>query len=548
MTNFMTHSKSRVWHPVSKLIIAVIFAVVGGVSCTFDESFGLEYVPSSQDFALFSLETNTSFETSFRMSDSIRSSNIGLVTMGVERAQYFGERRAGFFSQFVPVAEIDDSDDDWDEDYPLGYMPILDSMTMYFSMLDISGDTTQIQTYAVYEVQNTDFLKESVDSVYFGDFDTSLLDLSAEPIFTFTFPDQPNGVYTNTTVIRLYPPDPMTYETQSFLDKLLLQDYDWDMDIYDEDNFDQFVEKIKGIYIVPTTELTEEPTGPLDNKGGTYSMYVDASGIKIYARSVYPEDPSIVKDTLYLDYGFRHLTKDYYGMSINTVERTTDLTSEFNMPSSLLLVEGMGGIVSTITITQEIFESLDKVLTETLDSNGNNYNTIFMNQARLDIFLPGESTASYDASTVQPLVITPWFDDILGRLGMYTDFTDYYLDEDDYDDDITTLTGIEDYYYDYELDYGITLPYNGYINRTYGCYEMIISAQLQEAWNNYLDAKEEAGGDASAINWDDVDGRVITLGPVADELFTVRYSMMQGMNDGTNESPIRLRLTYTLVK
>ncbi|MFR9603214.1 MAG: DUF4270 family protein [Rikenellaceae bacterium] len=544
----MIHSKSKLWHTVSTIVVAIVAAIVG-VSCSYDESLGLGLTPSDQEFALFTLENNTSFETSFYMSDSIRTSNVGLVVMGAEKDLTFGERRSGFFTQFVPKYEIDDSDDDWDENYPFGYLPILDSMMLSFSLVEYSGDTTQIQTFAVYEVRNVDFLENSVDSIYFADFDISMLDLTDEPIFTFTYPDQPNGVYVETTTsVRLYPPSPMTADAQYFLNKLMLQDSEWDMDIYDEDEYDLFVDKLNGLYIVPTTENYGEPSSLLDQSGATYSLFVDGSGINFSARSVYTYDPSVVKDTVYMSYAFRYTSKEFYGMSINTVEHTNDLSAEYDLPSSNILIEGMSGVVSKITITQELFEELDKVLSQTYDSAGNLYNTIFMNQARLDLYMPEEATVSYDASTILPLTIKEWFDKYPTRLGMFTNYTDYYLDEDDVEDDESTLEGIEDYDYSYEINYSTILPYNGYLNRSTGSYEMIISGQLQEAWNSFLEAKKAAGGDFDAINWDDVEDRTIIVGPPADNLFTVRYATLQGMNDGTNNAPVRLRLTYTLTK
>ncbi len=534
---------------MSTLIVAIVAAIVGGVSCSLDESLGLDYTPSSQDFAIFTLENNTSFETSFHMSDSVRSSNIGLVLMGAETDQTFGERRSGFFTQFVPEYEIDDSDDDWDEDYPFGYMPILDSLMLSFSLVEYSGDTTQVQTFDVYEVRNVDFLKSSFDSVYFANFDVSQLDLTDEPIFTFTYPDQSKGVYIATTrSVRLYPPDPMTADAQYFINKLMLLDSDWDIDMYDEDEYDLFLDKMKGLYIVPTTQNYGSPTGVLDQSGATYSLYVDGSGLKFYSRSVYPYDPGVVKDTVYMSYAFKYSSKEYYGMSINTISHKSDLTSEYDLPSSRLLIEGMSGVVSKITITKEIFEELDKVLSQTVDNAGNHFNTIFMNQARMDIYLPEESTVSYDMSTILPLTIKSWYDKYPQRLGMYKVFTDYYLTEDDVEDDETTLEGIEDYDYTYEVYYNTTLPYNGYLNKSTGSYEMLISAQMQEAWNSYIDAKKAAGGDVDAINWDDVEGREIIVGPPADNLYTVIYATLQGMSDSVNNAPIRLRLTYTLTK
>lgn len=560
----MTRSKF-ILHLTTLLLVMMAVCVVG--CADFDDSYGSEYTPSSQDLAYKSFDSDTCagynfFSTSLFKSDSIRSSNIGLAVYGVEQREGYGERRSGFFSQFVSLQELnEDDDDDWEEEWPFGYEPIFDSLMMYFTLSSFTGDTTFCQKFEVYEALNVDFLNNTMDSVYFENFDISQLNLSAEPLFTFTYPDQENYVYMSASRVRLYPTD--NPQAMDFIDRLLLRDDTADNDIYDEDEQELFLEKFKGIYIKPVSQIgddyetVDDWDSRVDSKGGTFSVYTDGSGLGLYARSRYESDPTIIKDTLILAYAFRSfsstsLDDDYYGITINTVERSGgiyDSAIDSSVEVSTIMVEGMGGVVTQITLTPDLFELIDNELSTTVDNKGAyDYKSIFVNQARLSLYAPTDYIASYNPEDIDPIDIVDWFESVTSRLGMYSSYTDYYLTEDDYDDDESTLEGIEDYDYEYELTYSTYLPYSGSLSRSFGCYDMLISAQIQEAWNSYLEAKEDAGGDVSMINWDDVEECKFIVAPVADGLYTTRYVTLQGMDEGTNTAPMRLRLTYTLIK
>ncbi len=560
----MTRSKF-ILNVATIVVVMLSWCMVG---CSdFDDSYGSDYVPSSQNltYKMFDSDTCESynfFSTSLFLSDSIRSSNIGLATYGVEQREGFGERRMGFFSQFITLDELnEDDDDDWDEDWPFGYEPIFDSLMLYFTLMQYSGDTTFCQQFEVYEAMDVDFLNYTMDSVYFDNFDISQLNLTEKPLFTFTFPDQDNYVYMDDTSVRLYPNPDNADEVNSFIDRLLLRDDNANNDIYDFDERELFLETFKGLYIKPVSQIDDtyetvaDWNKKVDSKGAAYSIYTDGSGLGLYARSRYESDPTIIKDTVTIAYGFRSFSTsddDYYGVTINTVERSggvydTDIDSSVEV--STIMIEGMGGVASQITLTEDLFAMIESEMNSTVDDKGEyDYRSIFVNQARLTIYAPTYYVTSYDPEDINPINIVDWFDSVLARLGMYTNYTDYYLTEDDYDDDDSTLEGIADYYYEYELLYSTYLPYGGFLSRTFGAYEMIISAQIQDAWNSYLEAKEDAGGDVSKINWDDVEDRSFVIAPVADALFTTRYVTLQGMDEGTNTAPMRLRLTYTLIK
>ncbi len=569
---------NSIFRALYSLSYQIAFAVAGAfvvVACSnFDDSFGEGLTPSSQDMEVRtwdskeSLDPSRLFSTALHKSDSIRSSNIGIAVMGAEENYGFGERRAGFFSQFISLYELnEDDDDDWTSEYPFGYEPIFDSLMMLLALLEYSGDTTATQTFNVYEAQDVDFLLSSRDSIYYDDFNISNLNLTDKPLFTFTFPDQAREVYVETPYVRLFPNPENEDAAYEFVDRLLLKSTEADnnINIYNASYRTLFLEEFKGIYIEPAYEITNSPTEAtyedVVGAGALYSFYTDGSGLELYGRSRYQEDPSIIKDTILMVYPFRStssydLDDDYYGVTINTIERNgspvIDVVDDVNedVDNITLMVEGMGGIVGKITIEEALFEEIYDAVSNSDDGVGGSYNSIFVNQARLNMYLTKDAGGNYDSSLINVFKVTPWMDIMPYRLGLYSVYSDYYLTASDYDDDISRLTGVEDYYYEYELYYSTVLPFNGYMNRTMAAYDMIISSQVQEAWNSYLDAVEAANGDPDLVNWDDVEYRTFYVAPLADNLYTLQQAMLQGEwdDDTDNNAPIRLRLTYTLIK
>ncbi len=528
----MNQSKST---RVVSALLAATFAIMSFVGCSdLDSSFGTDFIPNSQELELFTLEDNSSFETALYKSDSISAANIGIGMFGAERHTAFGERRAGFFSQFVPLYALDD---EW-----FGYQPVFDSILLYYDLVAYSGDTTLCQQFEVYEVLSDDFLVDHADSIFYTDFDTSILGLSDEPMFTFTFPDPDRGVYTNSTYVRMFINDLAYSEAMDFIDRLMLEDDEPDEDIYDPYQRELFIEKFKGVYIKPVSVI-DMPTDELTSTGATYTIDLGTSGFGFYGRSMYESDPEIVYDTVGMNYIFEDTYTEYYGMAINVIEHTYDVDMDFGELTPTLRIEGMCGVVGQITITQPLFDQLYAKLQEETDNLGNLYNTLYVNQARLDIYITPEAGGSYDPTDLIPLEVTPWLNSMPTRLGLYKSMTNYIDDDGDW-----TLEGIEDYNYLYETTTGYALNYGGYLNRSLGCYEMNIESQLQEAWNSYLEAVDAAGGDPSAINWDDVEERTFYIAPASSDLYTSSYVSLQGMPDDMNNAPMRLRVSFTLVK
>ncbi|MFR9579350.1 MAG: DUF4270 family protein [Rikenellaceae bacterium] len=536
MTNFMNHF--RVFLSVC---VAALFSFS---SCTnLDNTLGASYTPDYEEIVLgtisFEGESNI-FETKLFLTDSIKTSNLTSGYMGREHDLAYGSRKAGFFVQYTPGYELDSD--------IFGYMPILDSVVLIMTPSVYSGDTSYVQTFNIYEVVDVSFFDEvnNPDSVFFGNFDMTNY-LNPNPVFTFKFPDQDNEIYTNTTVVRLSE----TSETTAFMNDLMLEtDY---AEYEDYNDLEVFKEKFKGIYIAPEDTTLSTPVDELNPSGAIYSMLMEGSGLAFYGRNRYESDPLIVQDTIGMTYLFRD--SDYEesnNFSLNTVVLDYDNSSiDVNAAKSFypqndgeltstLRVSGMGGVVSEIAITRALFEALENVLETTFDQRGDPYNELLVNQARLFAYL---EDSSYDASVIDPFGITEWFDIMPTSLALYSHYAFYY-DEDDEE----VLEGIEDYIIDTDSYSSYGTVFGGYINRTFAYYEFNIEAQVQLMWNTYKELKEEAGGDADAIDWEAFTERNMYLAPTIESLFDSRFATLQGMNDGSTNAPLRLNLTYTLFK
>ncbi len=534
-------------------------AVVVALSATFssctrvDKTLGNDLTPFDQGMKIghrsiegISPLGGANFETRLFRPDSILSSNLSEGFMGVMKSDTFGTRKAGFFTQYLPANLLEEEE--------FGYLPIYDSAMLYFYMTQSGGDTTLVQEFLVYEIVDDSFLTESADTLFYThDILAAEKYIGDEPIFTFKFPDQDNGVYMESTQLRLYE----TEAGEEFVEKLMLLDGNdsYDYTIYTEP--EEWVQYFKGLYITPKDgSLSAEAS-----TGAIYGTYLESSGFGLWGRSRQEEDPTLIKDTVGMTYRFvLTYEDDYYGtiypdagnVSINNIEYdfTNSIVNEDLVKDSeddvvpvsgTLYIEGMAGVVGEITMGEALFAEIEEILEDEYEESGELYTTLFFNQAMISIYLTEASGGTYDYESIDPFVITPWLDYMPERLGMYTDYQGGYGSDD--------LIGIADYSYSFEAYYGYTsYDYSGVLNRSLGCYEMNISSYLQDVWNGYLAAKEDAGGDVSMIDWSSIENRSLYLAPLADELFTIKYAILQGMADSENNAPIRMELTYTMIR
>ncbi len=535
------------------MAVTLVMAVVT-VGCTdIEDSIGVELTPDGSIMQIGQIEfaggvaSNGEKILSTRLfkSDRINAATQTTAAMGVQVTEEFGERRSGFFSQYTPVYALD-------EDDVFGYEPFLDSVVFMIAVNSFSGDTTAICTYEAYEVLDDSFLINSPDTIYNVDFDIFATGaLGEEPLFEFVYPDPDNDVYVSTTsyVMGIN----MTQGLYDLVDRWMLKDDDLSISMYNGD-YEEFVDTFKGIYIYPKASHVA------DGEGATYSITISSSGLGFYGRSLYEEDPRIVKDTISMSYYFRDSSVDEVGgVSIQTTAH--DYTNggfdyanvkrdgNSSVPTTnTIRVAGIDGVVTELSFESSFFEDLEQVLEEAGDSFANlMINTAYMKINTFlaegdEVYTQGD-TGSFTPDEIDEMNLYPT------RLALYDTYSTYLDDYRYYE-----LEGIPDYNYYAELYYSTSLTFGGYLNRNTGRYEMHIPLKVQDMWNNYLEAKEDAGGDNSAIDWEGADWNKMYLAPVADDLFTPTYIELQGEAgadgvEGTEvTAPISLNITYTLLK
>ena len=350
-----------------------------------------------------------------------------------------------------------------------------------------------------------------------------------------------------------------TDEGRAFVRRLMLQEgkYKDDYSVYSLDSIEQFIEEFKGLYIIPKEDAT--------SGGAVYTTKLESTGLSIYGRNRLESDPTLIKDTIGLVFYFYDEQSKAGNLSVNTIRRdyskatvSGDLrinlddaveTNEARPENRRIFVDGMGGVLSELTFTEEFFKELEAVRQRENELAQRKdpalwYTNMGVSQAKMSIYF---TDSDYDWQSIPNLSsLIDEMDRSMERLGSYTNFK--------------KLSGISDYAYAYEQQYSSTLSYGGYINRSRGCYVLDISAHLQELWNSYMKEKKRLGFERlsydeltseenwSRIDWDNIEKRSFYIGPEAYSLFTPTHAVIQGENDGQNTAPIRLDLTYTMLK
>lgn len=543
------------------LVTVALTTLLMLVGCTteVDYSLGAEFVPSSQNMELrrrvYELGTMTEGDrveecglttTRLYKSDSLRSANIEYGYFGRETSDTFGMRSAGFMSQMIFSISLHKGRG-W------GYRPIFDSMMLSLYITDYHGDTTKKHRFEVYEITSNDYLNlpKDKDTTFYINFDPSPY-ISKEPIFTFEFPNQERGVYVGNVEspeeqkVLLEP----TAATREYIERLMfLTDleanggYALDVDsLYVNGNERAFIDRFGGVYIAPADEPTE-------GNGAMFATKLENTALLLYSRDRYEEDPTIIRDTTYMVYNF-YLNPNEYdieagNVSINTIDHDFSAITvydssalDFSLPdqqrSDVLVgcVDGMGGIVTEVTFTDDFIQSLADIALSAEDA------VVSVNQARLSFYLEG---SSYDYLDINSLYMAPIMDNAMERMGLYTDFD--------------TLIGITDY--PYTMESQTSLNYDGYINRSLANYTMDIANYVQSlmaAAAENVDAdgrviqerfREEYGAE-SLVNY-----RRFYVAPEAYSLYGFKRQTIIGTDgevDGaTNTAPIKLELIYTIV-
>lgn len=547
--------------PVAALA-AVIAAVFAG--CTkVDDTLGGNLIPDNQQMKAGYVELRGEglnpkkyVETRLFQSDSLISSNISYGYFGTILNDTLGERKAGFLSQMINYYKVD-------EGY-FGYEPIFDSAQIMLKITSIGRDSLTEQTFAIYEITSNEYItkkpvaanKSQADTTFYVNFDPSEpKDASgnkyAEPVYDaskklFTFKLGGKGTTPSTaTSITLEP----TPEGRKYIRRLMLQegDYKDKYSIYDPENLDKWVEAFKGLYICSDPDTPIQQDGNKET-GTIFATDLTYSGLRVYGRNRVEDDPTLIKDTIGMEYYFyesnmQHGDVTKYGnVSVNTIshkynEQVIDIdqAKESNtdrLPDPRVFVEGMGGVVTEMTFTPEFFAELETEIAKENAKEGKDFKTLAFSQAKMSVYF-GESKYNWEELAFSPKLIDE-MNVFPSRLGLYTNFK--------------TLTPISDYAYSYEKNYDVTLAYGGKANRSRGCYVMDITGYMQQLWNSYIKAKEAAGGVIDNIDWTKVTNRTVYIGPEAYSLYSSSFGVLQGMTDPVNNAPIRFDLAYNLIK
>ena len=455
-------------------------------------------------------------------------------------------RKAGFMSQVLFGSKLD-------EDYGWGYRPIFDSMTLSLYVTDYHGDTTKKQRFEVYEIISNDYFNLSdhtKDTIFYTDFNPSAY-ISAKPIFEFTFPNQERGSYVGDMENPKYCNVLLeeTEATEEYVRRLMFttkedlaanDDYGIDKDkIYEQGNEEEFVNRIRGVYVVPKDE-------PLEGEGAMFATDVDNTALVLYARSRYKEDPTIIKDTVIMSYNFYVNPSTYNvkagNVSISCVEHELlpEDKAAIEEHKEVLVgkVDAMAGMITEIEFTDEFLQSL----ADLARSRENAY--VSVNQAHLNIYLEG---SSYDYEALVPSEITPILNSSMSRMGMYARYGGW---ESDY---TSNIVAIADYLYSKESS-SFKISYDGYINRSLGNYKMNISNFVQSMIMAAASNVDESGKVQFEKFREDKNlarSRTLYLGPAADALFGFKRQSVEvtdaEVEGVSNTVPITLEIVYTIV-
>ena len=546
------------------MVVVAIF-VFGSCTMTADNTLGSNIMPEDQVMVMrhlkikgntivrynpdtesneeidASLDGKNFVETRLYRTDSLLSSNLGVGYLGVRRSDTLGVRTAGFASSMLYMNAID-------EEKGFGYKPIFDTMMLVMSIKNYGGDTLAPIRYKVYELKKPlvgDVLKydekREQDSIAYINCDLTPVYDESKPIFEFTFPKSELKQGPSTLMI----PMETTEHSWDYARRLMLipDNYadagsDWDgygrdsVEIYTDD--EKWANKFYGLYIKPDLANT-----PSDKRGAFYELDLSASGVMLQGRSRNPKDPSMIQDTVGMYYYF-YDSESKYNTSVNKVEHDysqgltgASLLNSVEMGNSksreertrisTCYVEGLGGPATEIYLTDDFLNEL--VALETTEQG--EYSRLGINQCLLTIYVAG---ADYDWFVTQSRAeqLTPMLNSSFTRLGTYLNYN--------------TLSPIIDYDYVYEKTYNTETIYNGYLDRSRGCYILNITAHIQKVFNSMR--QEDGTYDVSKA---DEKMRSLYIGTEATSPYALTESVLQG-EAGTNDAPIQFDLTYTLVK
>lgn len=464
---------------VGALVVSAL--MIFFASCTeVDNNLGENIVPPGQRFEVQFATLEEGIENYLTYTDSISTGTLDYAYFGKMKDEHYGSvTKASALVQFTYAIHSDSIQHADRESMP-------DSMVIVAGMKTVGGDTLKEQTFDVYRLRKlleTD--QNHYNSIPYEEY------MDSEPMFSFTFSGKPRGA-TNFDTLSLRP----TEAGRAFMKEL------WrDSMYYSNDSL--FMQHFNGLCITPSGSSPEDAAVyglnlQWDSSEGAAS-YLILYGHDYKAGG----DPELVEDEIMRAFVISNdaaytpqqavtaVEHDYsatlYGGSINYDVQPEEALEN---PVEESYVQGFLGVTTTLELKEEFVEALRALCPEG--------RSIFINQARMYVDLAEKDYTYYDYAPA--------------RVGTYTNYA--------------KITAVPDYNYYYEANYETELFYGGYLNRTFGRYEMDLSLYLQSLLQ---DENDEVS-------------RRLTLGMGAYEFMD--YAMVKL---STAEHPVRFDITYTLI-
>ncbi len=532
---------------------ALLLALLLPAACTTkDDTVGSNLIPDTQQLKAGYLSLPGLKETSPRkyvetrlfQTDSIASANLGTGYLGMTYNDTLGLRSAGFLSQYCLFTSMKEG--------ALGYRPIFDSAQIILTLTDYGADTVTEQSFGVYEVISNRYLTEKPiaagaterDTVFYLGFDPEQIDYLpgertvGEKLFDFKL----GGGRKVTGAATLVP----TAAGREFVSRLLLLsgDYKGDYSLYDSLQMARWFETFKGVYIKPETDASAWK-GSAVTKGSIYGTKLEESGFVLYGRNRMEEDPSLIKDTISLVYGFYRTTIDCGNVSVNTVRHDYEAATsaaridpqtirepaagapDTRPENPTAYISGLGGVITELKLTPEFFTALDAQIAAEETASGKHFRTLSFTQAFVSVYFPGGRYNWEEIDADQPGSLISEMNAAPSSLGLYSDYK--------------RPSAVIDYAYGYSSSYGA-------LNRSHGCYRMEITSHLQQVWNRYTEVKQAAAAEGREVDWEQVPLRTLYLGPALTDRFSNAYTLLQGESSAENQAPIRFEMAYNLIQ
>lgn len=496
-------------------------AVWAATGCTeVDDRLGTGLIPKNQRMEIEVTSPENGVKTYLYRADSMESSRTGSAWFGrrVDEQGVFGEQTCGVLLQFQPYGVPYENAEGY------GLDPIVDSAVIIFTLSDARGDTTRVQRFEVWEVDDSNQpVKLHRDSTYFTNFDAERV--KGRKLFDFSHSGRRD------VGARLFP----TAAGREFLNSLVTMPW------VEYLNDSLFNKRYRGLVVTPAGD---SPAG-----AAIYGADLNASGIQLHVRNHDTLDRAAIYDTIstllsFSDAAASYINKggsskgedetrswasvsinvsrfDYSGSTLGMLEAQTNGFTD-TLPDSptqpVMYVQSAGGVGSMLRFSDELIEEIRDLRYKTDPATGQTVGKdVFINQAVMRIWVEDDSVDGLDGS--------------LERLGSYLKpqilqpIPDYLYDYERYENQQREQQGSSEVY---------MLDYNGYLNRSNGYYEMDVTSYIQQL------AKEKT---------DDPRFRyispVIYLAPEAYGVMGAGHSVLKGFD---SQRPVSIRITYTIIE